>query len=125
MGNDIKMKKKIDPKSLGIPNICFSLVGKSDKREKEFLKQRLERGFDDSETWCLASTIAKFILPRIKRFQELHDEFVTDKADVDIIIQALELIIRDNGSWLFTEAEEKTVKKGLKKLSNNFLSLWW
>jgi len=68
------MKNKKDPKYLGIPNICFSLTDKNDVREKKFKKQRLKRGFDDSETWSLRDTIAKFIIPRLKRFKKKYIE---------------------------------------------------
>ena len=54
-----------DPKYLGIPNICFSLTDKDDKREEKFIKQRLQRGFDDTETWSLRDTIADFVVPRL------------------------------------------------------------
>jgi len=57
----------VDVKYLGIPNICFSLTDKDDKREIDFIKQRIERGFDDSETWSLRDSMALFILPRLKR----------------------------------------------------------
>lgn len=67
------MKK--DPKYLGIPNIQFSLTDKDDKREKNFSKQRIERGFDDSETWSLDSTITSFILPRLKDSKKLRLDF--------------------------------------------------
>ena len=42
-----------DPKYLGIPNICFSLTEDTDRRESEYKEQRIQRGFDDSETWSL------------------------------------------------------------------------
>ena len=57
-----------DPKNLGIPNINFSIYTDNDKREEKFLKQRLEIGFDESETWSLYTTISNFILPRLKKF---------------------------------------------------------
>lgn len=63
------MKK--DPKYLGIPNIQFSLTDKTDEREEKFSQQRIERGFDDSETWSLDCTITKFILPRLKDSEKL------------------------------------------------------
>ena len=36
-----------------------------------FFWQRITRGFNDSETWNLDYTIAKLVLPRLKRFKEL------------------------------------------------------
>jgi hypothetical protein len=51
----------VDVKYLGVPNICFSLTDKNDKRGIEFTKQRIERGFDYSKTWSLRDSIALFI----------------------------------------------------------------
>ena len=41
------------------------------KQSIRFFFQRLRWGFDDSVTWSLDYEIAKFVLPRLKRFQEL------------------------------------------------------
>lgn len=61
---------KNDP--LNIPNVCFSLVGPDDPedRQEKFQKQRIERGFDDTELWNLDYTMMKFMYPRIKAFRE-------------------------------------------------------
>lgn len=122
------MKKK-DIKYLGVPNICFSLTKKNDDREKKFSRQRVERGFDDSETWSLTDTIANFIIPRLKRYDEIasetikrDDELVQDTQDA---IKALELIVRDDGTHLFTDEEYNQVKVGLDKFSKIFMGLWW
>ena len=119
----------VDVKYLGIPNICFSLADKDDKREIDFIKQRIERGFDDSETWSLRDTMALFILPRLKRYQEIvngffkrDDELVND---IDCFIKAMELVSRDNGSCIHTPEEEKQMFEGLEKFPKIFMSLWW
>lgn len=117
-----------DPKFLGIPNICFSLTEKNDEREIQYSEQRIETGFDDSETWSLNCTISNFILPRLKRFKELSEERTIRNnlhKDLNIIIIAFELVVRDNGCWIWTEIEEKQVNKGLKLFRKNFFKLWW
>lgn len=48
------MTKKVDP--YGIKNVNFSLISKDDNRFEAYKKQRLERGFDDSEMWSLDCT---------------------------------------------------------------------
>ena len=48
----------------------FSLISQDHPKWDKFTKQRLERGFDDSETWNLDLTIAKFVLPRLESFKE-------------------------------------------------------
>lgn len=41
------------------------------RRRLKFLYQKLTRGFSDQVTWNLGDEIAKFTLPRIKRYREL------------------------------------------------------
>lgn len=99
-----------------------------DSRLELFAKQREERGFDDTETWSLASTIAAFILPRLKRFKELedgHPNFVTEqewKNDLDEMIWTFQQIV-DNDTWSFED--ETRVMDGLALFSENFFNLWW
>lgn len=126
--NTINMSK-IDIKYSGVPNVCFSLTEKDDKREIEFIKQRLERGFDDSETWSLRDTIGKFILPRLVRFKEIYIEKVVDYDDMykklDLSIRAFELLIRDKGSFLLTDEELIEYEEGMKAYQEVFMRLWW
>lgn len=63
---------KNDP--ISIPNVCFSLIGRNDIQAEEYRKQRMERGFDDSELWALNTTIARFILPRLIAFRDNYWE---------------------------------------------------
>lgn len=122
-------KSIIDYKYLGIPNICFSLTDEYDKREEQFKQQRIERGFDDSETWSLRDTIANFIIPRLERYQEIANDFlIRDEElinDIDCFLKAMELVSRDNGTCIFTEEEEKQMKDGLDKFPKIFMTLWW
>ena len=119
----------VDIKYLGIPNICFSLTDEDDKREIEFTKQRIERGFDDSETWSLRDTIALFILPRLKRYQEIANDFLERDEklvnDIECFIKSMELVSRDNGNFIHTPEEKKQMEEGLEKFHKIFLSLWW
>lgn len=70
----IKSNKGNDP--LGIPNVNFSILDWYTDSEKDvnrlakFKQQRIERGFDDTECWNLDTTIAQFVLPRLKHFKE-------------------------------------------------------
>ena len=123
--------KSVDVKYLGIPNICFSLTDKNDKREKKLSKQRMVRGFDDSETWSLFNTISNFTLPRLKEFKELKCGYPAcfDKPEewdiiLDQIIKALELIKKDDTDIL-GDKEWKQVDQGLKLFAKWFRSLWW
>lgn len=112
-----------------IKNINFSLVKEGDSRKEEMDKQILERGFDDSETWSLRDTIALFIIPRLKRYQEIANDFLQrDKeliSNIDKFLLAMELTSRNNGSAIYTEDEEKQLHEGLDCFPKVFMSLWW
>jgi hypothetical protein len=122
---------KVDPKYLGIPNICFSLPRKDDDREPVFSKQRMERGFDNSETWSLCGTIAEFTLPRLRVYAEsakyTYPGNLTSKKWRSILkkmIIALELITRNGGTWNFNETEQDQLEEGLDLFREYFLCLW-
>lgn len=128
---NLDKNSKPDPKYLGIPNIQFSLVDPDDDRDKEFAKSRIERGYDVSELWSLTGTIAKFILPRLKDYLSIIGEPDEDDntkyfvEDCKMFVKALELLERDEGSWIFTNEEERTVELGLEAFPKIFQSLWY
>ena len=119
----------VDFKYMQIPNICFSLTDADDKREMEFKKQRLERGFDDSETWSLRDTIANFVIPRLERYEEISKDFLNRDdelvAEIECFLNAMKLVARDKGSLILTKEEEKQMWKGLENFPKIFMSLWW
>lgn len=135
--NDIKMKKRItqkklkniDPKYIGVPNINFTLTTKKDNREKLFQKQRIQRGFDDSETWSLRDTIANFIIPRLDVHEELcNKHIIRDQSLIDNIAKfrrAMELTRRDHGMFDLTEEELKEHEEGLTSFPKIFMTLGW
>ena len=112
------------------------------KREKRYAKQRETRGWDDSETFSLDLTIAKFALPRLKRFKKVTcgcpgflcsgDSHTNDiKAGMkkwyeilDKIIYAME-IISDDKKWYAPETDDKKVNEGVKLFGEYFRCLWW
>jgi hypothetical protein len=113
---------KKDPKYIGIPNICFSLSDDSEN-QKEHKKQRIERGFDDSELWSFDYTIARFTLPRLIEFKKQYSQYVEDVNDllpkIDMVIKSFEMIINDD-----VEQEEE-IQKGLTVFGKIFRHLWW
>lgn len=132
-----KLQEK-DPMKLGIPNINFSMKideeHYGDDRIETFKKQRLERGFDDSELWSLCNTIASFIIPRLEAFVEHYetntayssafDSMEDQKICYNKILIALELVDRDEGLFIFTSEEQEQLEEGLSLLSDHFLNLW-
>lgn len=122
---------RTDIKYMGVPNVCFSLTDASDDREEKFAKQRLERGFDGSETWSLDGTIAKFTLPRLKVFRETVERIGCRPGNLshkgwlrrlDLMIKAVELY----ADWKFPDKEhEPTMRRGSALLVRWYGALWW
>ena len=59
-------------------NINFSLARQlknDDERLETFKRQRIERGFDDTELWNLDTTLLKFLLPRLKEFKKQTNSY--------------------------------------------------
>ena len=54
----------IDP--IVIPNVCFTL----EPSDPQFIEQRKQNGFDESETWNLDRTVVHFVAPRLRMFVE-------------------------------------------------------
>jgi len=129
----MKNKNQHDPKYISVKNVCFSLIDKKDKREKKFAKQRLSRGFDDSETWSLRDTIANFILPRLKRFKKVQRAFPADitaeewDSIIDKMIISFEMVKRDKWDVDLSKAREqlKKIDEGLNLFAKWYLDLWW
>lgn len=122
----------LEPKDpYGIKNVCFSLMEEGDSRWGEFKKQRLEQGFDDSETWALDHTIASFILPRLKCFYNngnimSHPYGLTNKKWNKIVskmVQAFDLIVNTDAARR-TDKEHEVVNEGLDLFREYFFDLW-
>lgn len=119
-----------DPKYLGIPNICFSLTDENDKREEKFIQQRLERGFDNSETWSLRDTIVNFTLPRLELFKKLTIGFPASLNSMeewhqilDKIILSFKLVQLDDEDEIRNRYNE--YEEGMQLFSKWFLHLCW
>ena len=100
-------------------------------REERFVQQRKERGWDDSETWSLDFSFAKWIVPRLKRFKELTFCYPVDLTPeqwdnmLDHMIEGFQIIIdEDGGQWLKDEKQHK-VQCALKLFHDRFFDLWW
>jgi hypothetical protein len=103
------------------------------KRESLFKKQRKERGWDDSETWSLDTTIARLVLPRLKRFKEVncgYPGFLSiEKWDeiLDHMIYAMEVCSDEELYYgcKLKKKDWKRVSKGFKLFGKYFQNLWW
>jgi len=122
---------KVQPKDpYGIKNVCFSSIKTNDSEWDEYEKQRLERGFDVSETWSLDGTIAKFIYPRLQEFTneciriQIHpDEIEFDKwiNILNVMTEGFRLISQDNEK---TKEEDEIIEKALDLFRKHFHDLW-
>jgi hypothetical protein len=107
-------------------------------RECKLLWQRRVRGWDDSDTYSLDGTIAKFILPRLKRFKEVNNGvpnvFCSQGTDIggkiwdsrlDKMIRAMELVIKNHDTGIITQEEAEEITWGLNLFGQHFMDLWW
>ena len=98
------------------------------RRRIKFCYQRLTRGFDDRDLWSLDVTIAKFVLPRLRVFKDIHKgypgELDSNKWDSTIttMIEAFEEIVSDD-YYSFLNYKTK-IEPGLKLFAKYFCSLW-
>lgn len=101
---------------------------KHDLRQSAWYKQRKERGFDETETWSLKTTIANFILPRLKCFRDAHSNLPEDTnydswvKMIDKMIFAFDYYANDKPLSL---EEYKTVKEGMKLFAKYYEGLYW
>jgi len=100
-------------------------IKRTDDRYKKALKQLKTRGFSDDETWDLASTIAEFTLPRLKRFKRIKPGFPgcfdhMEEWDeiLDKMIIALTAIVDDDRG-------DEQIEEGLALFGKYFMGLWW
>lgn len=121
--------------------INFSVGSSEAELRAEYRRQRLERGFDDTEVWNLDYTFAKFVLPRLKRFKEVNQGYPAtmtyEEWDecLDRMIYAFENIDYDDKSYdgiewfnMPQEARDAVVEKvneGLDLFRRHYFSLWW
>jgi hypothetical protein len=107
-------------------------------RECRLLYQRVVRGWDDSDTWSLDYTTAKFVLPRLKRFKELSiavpSEFCQNGVEIgskiwnrrlDQMIYAMEKVIQHTNVDMLSTDEINRMNKGLQIFGQHFTNLWW
>jgi hypothetical protein len=99
--------------------------------------QKITRGWDDSETWCLRAPFARFILPRLKRFKQLkagHPYDITaEEWDIilDKMIFAFESVIKEEDSKDYNEPIEQSIERwakiqeGFDLFGKWYLQLWW
>ena len=122
-----KSSKGLDP--YGIPNVNFSILdGYTDSEQDiarltEFKKQRIERGFDDTECWNLDDTMAMFILPRLKLFAE-HTNGYPGTDDVPTFEKWQEILNKMIYAFDHIVNEDQYREEAEKRLGIDFLKIY-
>ena len=80
----------------------------------------------------MSNVIARFALPRLKRFKELnngHPGRLTEEkwdAMLDDMIFAMEcLSVSEVQEWEFCQVERERVNRGTRLFGKYFQALWW
>lgn len=100
------------------------------KRDMRFLQQRVTRGWDDSETWSLDYSLAKLILPRLKRFKEVKNGCPSNlsqeewDAILDKMIASFEFAASEE-RWTASNEEFEKHGEGLDLFAKHYFGLWW
>lgn len=119
----------------GIPNVCFSLIEPSDSNWDEAKKDRMSKGYDNSELWNLDVTILKFTLPRLKDFREHTNAYPADfktieewKEAIDKMIWWIEMYIDGTNGPSPTDKKYKEHEAKMEECKNLFFkyftALW-
>ena len=104
-------------------------LGWKDKRKYKFMWQRITRGFSDMDTWNMDYVFSVFILPRLRRFRELHNGYPANltprkwKNMIDKMIFAFDRIIQDPIEY--NKKADKKMHEGLELFGKYFRHLWW
>lgn len=100
------------------------------KRSIKFWWQRRTRGWDDSETWSLDASLAKLIIPRLKRFREVtiaypHElTFKEWQSILDKMIDSFEWFASD-ARFDYKPGEYEKAQEGVELFAKYYGGLWW
>lgn len=121
------INKELVPANLTTYGLSNELP-RSDKRHLEWEVQRFTRGYDDTEMWCLTTAIARFLLPRIKDFEQNYCLAPPDdplRSDYKKIIKALELVIEDGINFRNPNTKDGQIfAEGWKIFHDRYLGMW-
>lgn len=103
-----------------------------DKRDLKLWWQRRTRGWSDDETWSLDHSLAKHILPRLKRYREIEAGWSRRCKNqeewnkiLDKMIFAMEHAVKGHWDVNWTEDDHNRAQEGAKLFGKYFFSLWW
>lgn len=98
-------------------------------RKKKMLKDYAEKGYCDIDLWCLATTTAKFILPRLIEFRNRivakdTSENYQPLSVYDAMIYSFQKIV-DNSHIYVKKNERKKIDKGLQLFAKHLIGMWY
>lgn len=101
--------------------------GNTKDREKQMLADYEEKGFCEIEMWCLATSIAKFALPRLKQFMVTVEKnphnYSASLKDFECMIYSFQKII--DGEHLYVSKKEiSKIQQGLNLFSKHLVEMW-
>ena len=107
----------------------FSLVDKTFSKtlRKKYKRQRKERGFDSTELWNLDTTLLRFLLPRLKAFEEETIGTPVGFSNIEWhsllkeTINNIELLLKDD---IFLDDKDSS-EQVCNFLCNHLFKLWW
>lgn len=110
-------------------NIIYKLKNwiKNLPRSVIFFIQRRKQGWDDSDIWSLDCTLAKLILPRLKRLREIHCGYPYNLTEekwntiLDKMIIAFSWY-QSEERWCKKELQE--IKEGMSLFAEYYSNLW-
>jgi ABC-type glycerol-3-phosphate transport system substrate-binding protein len=106
------------------------------KRDIKYFFQRIIRGFDDSETWSLDITFAKWVVPRLKRFKIVNNAFPHDMTEeswdnlIDNMIDNFQYFVDFNNEKIeFSQENEiealEKFNEGMLLFCKHIRNIWW
>jgi len=98
----------------------------SQKRLSQLVRQHQKHGFDDTELWNLDTTLAQFILPRLKRFKRIQHGYPSDfksaaawRKKIDSFIWAFEF-----DQYSGTAKQHEKARAAIIEFGKYFNQLW-
>lgn len=109
------------------------------KRIRKKNLKKINAYVNPKETWSLDTTIAKYILPRLKLFKKLNNGYPQGRYGIqtmedwnkqlDKMIEAFDFAANKFEGWEYSEEElnEKyeMFEEGMELFSKAYFDLWW
>lgn len=98
-------------------------------RRARFIADYKEKGYCAIDLWCLATSTAKFVLPRLKDFRDIvkRDKFRAQNypplKSFNAMIYSFQKIV-DNDHMYVNEKEREKIQKGLDLFAKHLIGMW-